>query len=282
MNNLAAKTIEGQVVRTINSREVAEMVSMRHSDLLEKIGGSKKVKGYVEVLENGKFRSQDFFIKDSYKSEGNNKTYDCYELTRKGCDMIANKITGEKGVLFTAAYVTKFEEMEMAIAMSQFNLPSNFKEALAMLITAEEEKELLIAENTKKDIILIEQAPKVEMYKDFIATDNLYSVNDIAKILAIKNMGKNNLYKWLRWNKIFMDGFEAYQKHVKAGHVIHRSRSFTYGKYKGAAKETETVAYFTPKGVEYLHKKLLKDGYATNKNLSTIIEELNIEAKLAN
>ena len=26
--------------------------------------------------------------------------------------MVANKMTGEKGVLFTAAYVTKFEEME--------------------------------------------------------------------------------------------------------------------------------------------------------------------------
>lgn len=78
MNNLEVKTIEDKIVKTINSREVAEMVSMRHSDLLEKIGGSKKVKGYVDILENGKFRSQDFFIKDSYKSERNNKTYDCY------------------------------------------------------------------------------------------------------------------------------------------------------------------------------------------------------------
>lgn len=29
--------------------------------------------------------------------------------------MVANKMTGEKGVLFTAAYVTKFEEMEKEI-----------------------------------------------------------------------------------------------------------------------------------------------------------------------
>lgn len=278
MNNLVVKIIEDKIVKTINSREVAEMVSMRHSDLLEKIGGSKKVKGYVDILENGKFRSQDFFIKDSYKSEGNNKTYDCYELTRKGCDMVANKLTGEKGVLFTAAYVTKFEEIEMAIAMSQFNLPSNFKEALIALVTAEEEKELLIAENTKKDIVLKEQAPKVSLYEDFMSTDNLYSVNDISKILAIKNMGKNNLYKWLRYNKIFMNGFEAYQRHIKAGHVVHRSRSFSYGKEEGAIKETETVAYFTPKGVEYLCNRLLKDGYATNKKLSTIIKELNMKS----
>lgn len=33
-------------------------------------------------------------------------------LTKKGCEMVANKMTGEKGVLFTAAYVTAFNKME--------------------------------------------------------------------------------------------------------------------------------------------------------------------------
>lgn len=46
-------------------------------------------------LENGKFRSQDFFIPSTYKVGGNNKTYDHYLITRKGCDMVANKLTGD-------------------------------------------------------------------------------------------------------------------------------------------------------------------------------------------
>lgn len=91
---------------TINSREVAVMTDVRHSDLL------RSISGYIQVLENAEFRSQDFFIPSIYKVEGNNKNYDCFELTRKGCDMVANKMTGEKGILFTAAYVTKFEAME--------------------------------------------------------------------------------------------------------------------------------------------------------------------------
>lgn len=109
MNSLTIIKSNGQY--TIDSREVAEMTEVRHSDLLEKING------YVQTLnssENGKFRSLDFFIPCTYTVEGNTKTYPCYLLTRKGCDMIANKMTGEKGVLFTAAYVTKFEEMERA------------------------------------------------------------------------------------------------------------------------------------------------------------------------
>lgn len=89
------------------SREVAEMIGKRHSNLLRDIQGYEKV-----ISENSKLSSQDFFIKDTYKVEGNNKTYDCYLLTKQGCEMVANKMTGEKGILFTAEYVQAFNKME--------------------------------------------------------------------------------------------------------------------------------------------------------------------------
>lgn len=90
-----------------DSREVAEMIGKRHSNLLRDIQGYEKV-----ISENSKLSSQDFFIKDTYKVEGNNKTYDCYLLTKQGCEMVANKMTGEKGILFTAEYVQAFNKME--------------------------------------------------------------------------------------------------------------------------------------------------------------------------
>ncbi|OOR56040.1 Rha family transcriptional regulator [Bacillus mycoides] len=107
MNQLQIINKGGQLL--VESREVAEMVGKRHSDLL------RSIENYIHVLENAKLRSQDFFIETNYTAEGNNKTYKNYLLTRKGCDMVANKLTGEKGVLFTAAYVTRFEEMENSL-----------------------------------------------------------------------------------------------------------------------------------------------------------------------
>lgn len=104
MNELTVINQNGQL--TIDSREVAAMIDVRHADLLEKINN------YIQYLDNGKFRSADFFIPSSYNT--GTRDYLCYLITRKGCDMVANKLTGEKGVLFTAAYVTKFEEMERA------------------------------------------------------------------------------------------------------------------------------------------------------------------------
>lgn len=104
MNQLKIITVNGEFAA--DSREVAEMTGKRHSDLL------RDIEGYKEILDqNANLRSDQFFIESTYGA-GTGKPYKCFLLTRKGCDMVANKMTGEKGVLFTAAYVTKFEEME--------------------------------------------------------------------------------------------------------------------------------------------------------------------------
>ena len=95
-------------VDVVDSREVAKLVDVRHADLLKKIGG------YIRHLTNGKFRSLDFFILSTYQ-DSKGETRPNYLITKKGCDMIANKTTGKKGVLFTAAYVSAFEEMRNAL-----------------------------------------------------------------------------------------------------------------------------------------------------------------------
>ena len=53
----------------------------------------------------------DYFIKSTYLTE-QNKEMPCYEVTRMGCDFLANKSTGENGIVFTAKYVKRFYELE--------------------------------------------------------------------------------------------------------------------------------------------------------------------------
>ena len=89
-----------------DSRQVAELVDKRHSDLCRDIAK------YADIVStNAELRSLDFFIESSYVDK-KGETRKCYLLTKKGCDMVANKMTGEKGVLFTATYIDKFYEME--------------------------------------------------------------------------------------------------------------------------------------------------------------------------
>lgn len=97
-------------VDVVDSRSVARMVGKQHKHLL------RDISGYTEILSKAaepNFGPSDFFIESTYQ-DVTGRTLPCYLLTKKGCDMVANKMTGEKGVLFTAAYVTAFESMRSA------------------------------------------------------------------------------------------------------------------------------------------------------------------------
>ncbi len=96
---------------TLTTLEVAEMMEVEHKRLLRKLEGDKERKGYIQILTEAHMGLSDFFIPSSYK-DGSGKENKCYEVTRLGCDFLANKSTGEKGVLFTARYVKRFNEME--------------------------------------------------------------------------------------------------------------------------------------------------------------------------
>lgn len=96
---------------TITTMEVAEMMEVEHKRLIRKLEGDKDRKGYIQILTEAQMGLSDFFIPSSYK-DASGKENKCYEVTHLGCDFLANKSTGEKGVLFTARYVKRFQEME--------------------------------------------------------------------------------------------------------------------------------------------------------------------------
>lgn len=104
-----------------DSREVAAMVGKQHFHLV------RDIRGYITVMEksgeskNGlsdsgepNFGPSDFFIESTYINE-QNKEMPCFLCSKLGCEMIGNKLTGAKGVLFTAAYVSQFNEYEQSV-----------------------------------------------------------------------------------------------------------------------------------------------------------------------
>ena len=94
----------------IDSREAAEIIGKRHGDLLRDIQRYAK---YMEKSIERKIALNDFFLESSYV-DAIGRTLPCYLISKMGCELVANKLTGEKGVLFTAIYVSKFNMMESA------------------------------------------------------------------------------------------------------------------------------------------------------------------------
>lgn len=127
MSNLTIINHSGQ--KTIDSREVAEMVDKQHKNLLADI------RGYISAMSTQlNFQPSDFFIESVYQ-DSTGRTLPRFLITKKGCDMVANKLTGEKGVLFSAAYINKFYEMEQ----SQLPAPTDPLDLIIMQATAMKE-----------------------------------------------------------------------------------------------------------------------------------------------
>lgn len=116
-NTLCKKEKE---VQTISSLEVAEMMGVPHAEILKKLEGTIKADGSIKqvgiipVLTQGNFPVSNYFIESTY-IDSSGKKNKCYNCTKMGCDFLANKFTGEKGIIFTAKYVDKFDAMEKAL-----------------------------------------------------------------------------------------------------------------------------------------------------------------------
>ena len=90
----------------------------------------------------------DYFIESNYK-DAKGEERKCYLCTKMGCELLGNKLQGEKGILFTAKYVKRFNEMEDKLKEqeNQFKLPQTYKEALLQLVEQVEANEQLQLQN---------------------------------------------------------------------------------------------------------------------------------------
>lgn len=158
-----------------------------------------------------------------------------------------------------------------------------------LYFTKLKETKKLEADNKKKDELLLKAGEKTTIVDEFLGSKGLYGVDVVSKTLAIKGMGRNNFYDYLRQNKIMMTDiyydksgnkkagarhYEIYAKYVNdQQYFAHRTR-----KVQAGFKTIEQlVGLFTPKGIEWIIKRLQKDGYIPTKDLKSIISELSQE-----
>lgn len=127
---------------TLDSREVAKMVMKEHDKLL------RDIRNYISQMKQANEESpsleshinpSDYFIKSSYVNK-QNKKQPCYEITKLGCEFVANKLTGVKGTAFTAIYIKRFNQMEKVIKSNQLVLAN--KEIQELKNTVSEFKRL--------------------------------------------------------------------------------------------------------------------------------------------
>lgn len=179
-------------LKTISSREVAEMMEIRHGDLLEKIDKINKDFG------NGNVRYQKYWIESTFENRG--KQYRCFEVTKRGCEFLAHKSTGTKGNLFTDRYMDKFEEMELVqqqtIDMTELS-PSlqTFKQIFDTMVEQEIKQKQM-----EKDIEGIKTSLDGIQNLISLSKDNWkHDVKDIINKIAYKTGTKHKVI----WDEVY-------------------------------------------------------------------------------
>lgn len=160
MKELQVRSNNRGTVKTIPSYEVAKMMGKEHKEVMWMIEGNEKrgIVGIKPTLEiSAELHLSDYVIKSTYK-DSMNREKEYYECTKMGCELLANKMTGAKGILFTAKYVKRFNEMEETIKYTTVNdgyitemdiakAEISLTEATARLLNLNESSKLAIVTN---------------------------------------------------------------------------------------------------------------------------------------
>jgi len=254
------KTVE-RIVQTVSSREVAEMMEVRHDNLMNKIEKHNQILSNVTDLN---FKVSDLWQLSSYK-DSTGRTLKEYQVTKKGCEFLAHKTTGEKGDLFTIRYMNKFEEMEQYIKEQQPKVPTTYKEALQHLLVQVEENERLQLENQqqtkvieKQSEVIGEMAPKAEYFDALVDNNLLTNIRDTAKELGIK---ERTFTEWLiQKNLCYRD------KKRKIKPYANKMKYFELKEFTTAWGHSDTQTLITPRGKETFRLLLIKDGLIKDHN----------------
>lgn len=210
--------MEGKEIPVIDSREVAEMLGVEHKEVIRKIKGGAKEVGLIPTLAGGNFPPTNYFIESNYK-DTQNKTRKCYLCTKMGCELLGNKQQGEKGILFSAKYVERFNQYEEAL--KEVNSKANL-----LLMIYEGGKDAVIASKQLTELEVKEAVKPLEIELD--KNKEWYSIKRVTKLTGgsydwrklkqasedhgydiervfDKNYGTVNAYHVDVWNDVYPD-----------------------------------------------------------------------------
>ena len=215
---LTVLNAQGEPIPVIDSREVARMMGKRHEEILGYIDGNENsnVISIAEVLVKQGVVVAEYFIESTYLA--NNRKCKCYLVTKKGCELLGNKQQGEKGILFSLAYVERFNAMEKELKNNSISLSREDELLLAVVKGAtpldranavQEYTELITDKATaplkatieEQDNVLQEQQPKVELADERLSMNGCISITDVNKTFGL---GRGKVMEWAR-NKGFVD-----------------------------------------------------------------------------
>lgn len=215
----------------MSSREIAELAGKPHNDVLKSI---RTMEPAWEKVNGGKFSLVEYLDKKGEKRPE-------YQLDKREVLYVATKWNDET----RAKLILRWEELENNLNGNQnvISLPQNYEEALEHLLIQVRENKKLIAENKVLQ-------PKADFYDAVAQSEDTIDVGQVAKVLAIKGYGRNNMFKFLREQNVLMHNNQPYQKFIDNGYFKQIETQWYDRKAEMTHIGLKTVVY--QKGLDFI------------------------------
>ena len=234
---------------TLDSREVAKMIGKHHAHLM------RDIRQYIsDMEENPKLDPRQFFIESSYESS-QGKVLPCYLLTKKGCEFVANKLTGKKGTLFTAQYVSLFNEYQ-----AEQRKPDSY-----MITDPVKRAERWIEERKAYEALV----PKGQYFDSQMRNPGLMTVTEIAKDYGMSAREFNQLLH--KYGIQFKQGKHWVLYHKYDGKGYTQYEPFAYNDNKGVHNNLK----WTQRGRKFIYDTLKEHGILPVLEQPELLPEVN-------
>lgn len=241
------KQIESGLIPVYESEKGSRLVNVRELHAFLEVGRDFTTWIKDRIEKYGFIENQDYILTLTKTGERQNVIQHDYIFKLEPAKEIAMVENNEKGKQIRKYFIAIENKYHLNMIVEHYNLPKNYPEALrALAVSAEENAKLL---------------PKAESFDTFMNSTGNLTIEETAKSINLKGIGRNKLFNILVFEKIlFRKGhdYEAYQNYINSGYFIHKQNPIK----KGTVIEQRTQVFVTPKGLDWLLKELKKRNYA--------------------
>ena len=230
MNSLVILRNEQAVTTSLN---VADYFHKRHDHVLRDIEALKK-----DVPNFGEM----FF--ESNREDSYGRLQRMFFMNRDGFSLLAMGFTGSEAMKWKVNYIRAFNAME-----EELNSPEQIM-ARALRVADETIKKLTVDVERMK--------PKEEFFDAVTDSKDAIPIADVAKVLGFKGIGRNNLFKILREERILQPNDNPDQEYRDRGYfrVVEQRYDKPYGE---VGINIKTLVF--QKGIDFIRKLLINKGY---------------------
>lgn len=225
-------TLAAHAAVTMSSREIAQLVEARHSDVvrsIERLMAKGVIGGYAPT---------------AYTHEQNGMEYKEYQVGKRDSYVIVAQLCPE----FTARLVDRWQELESkhapAVALPDFTNPAESARAWA----------LQYEEREKAQAALALAAPKVQFFDKVVERKTLMTATQVGQKLGMSAVALNK----------HLDELDVYSKNIKRARVF---KQWFVDKGYGELKQTElghSQPLFTTSGEAWIIERMVSEGYSVS------------------